>query len=150
MVTSFSKPMTTNEKSTEVRLCVLLTPQGICWALSWATLLRWEEKNMVVATASEDPPTPLRALLPAGAHWPWQHHSRKETQHSSQQSTGQSVESRSPVESWHCLKQCWELGGKTHSKAPLQESQWGEAAHPAGVRGRAQTSCSGKQQNRKW
>lgn len=145
MVTSFSKPMTTNEKSTEVRLCVLLTPFAP-WALSWATLLRWEEKNMVVATASEDPPTPL----PAGAHWPWQHHSRKETQRSSQQSTGQSVESRSPVQSWHCLKQCWGLGGKMHSKAPLRESERGEAAHPAGMRGRAQTSCSGKQQNRQW
>lgn len=47
--------MTTNEKSTEVRLCVLLTPFAP-WALSWATLLRWEEKNMVVATASEDTP----------------------------------------------------------------------------------------------
>lgn len=37
-----------------------------------------------------------------------------------------------------------------HSKAPVQESQQGEAAHAARMWGRAQTSCSGKQQNRQW
>lgn len=35
------------------------------------------------------PPTPVRVPLPAGAHGPWEHHGREETQHSSQQSTGQ-------------------------------------------------------------
>lgn len=92
--------MRTNEKNTEVRLCVLLTPQGICSLGSFLSHpAEMGRKERGGGHCIRGPPTPLRALLPAGAHGPWEHHGGKETQHSSQQSTGQSVESRSTVQS---------------------------------------------------
>lgn len=103
---------------------------------------------MVVATASEDPPHHRVLYCLLG------HMDHGNTTAGRRHST---LANKAQVKVWKAGAQCRadieaKLGVRRekHSKAPVQESQQGEAAHPARMWGRAQTSCSGKQQNRQW
>ena len=131
-------------------MCVLLTLQIICSLVrvSSAALLRWKERDTAVDTASEEPPRHRALPCPPGAHVSWEHKdgegevalllTKRKSKGGKQEHSGELT----AVEA--------ELGvrrGK-HSKASARESQQGEAACPAQMWGRAQTSCSGKQQNR--